>query len=160
MKKLSYTFFKPNFKEINVCSEELYEYVLRFDGGSRGNPGSSGCGAVIYHNNKEIWANYLYLGPKQTNNYAEYNGLILGLEQALKMNITHILVEGDSLLVINQLTNKYKCKSDNLIPLNTNAIDLARQFEGIKFQHILRHKNKRADELSNKAIDYVDSEML
>jgi ribonuclease HI len=155
-----FPFIKPIFKETKVCSEELYEYVLRFDGGSRRNPGPSGCGAVIYHNNIEIWAKYLYLGPNQTNNYAEYSGLILGLEQALKMGITNILVEGDSLLVINQLTSKYKCKSDNLIPLNVNAIDLAKQFKGIEFRHILRHKNKRADELSNEAMDYGIFEML
>ena len=155
-----FPFIKPNFKEPKVCAEEKCEYVLRFDGGSRGNPGTSGCGAVIYHNNKEIWADCLYLGSKQTNNYAEYSGLILGLEQALKMDITNILVEGDSLLVINQLTNKYKCKSDNLIPLNANAFNLAKQFEGIEFHHILRNKNKRADELSNKAMDNVDFEVL
>lgn len=136
------------------------EYILRFDGGSRGNPGLSGCGAVIYKNNDEIWSDYLFVGNFMTNNYAEYSGLILGLKQALKMNITTILVEGDSLLVINQLTNVYKCKSENLLKLNSDANNLVKEFENITFQHILRNKNKRADQLSNLAIDnYIEMQL-
>lgn len=134
--------------------QSTFDFILRFDGGSRGNPGISGCGAVIYHDNNEIWSGYLYLGEKQTNNYAEYMGLIFGLEQALKMNIKKISVEGDSLLVINQLTSKYKCKSENLIGLHVKATELSKKFEIIEFNHILRNKNKRADELSNKAMDF------
>ena len=130
-----------------------FDYILRFDGGSRGNPGIAGCGAVIYYNNCEIWGSYLNIGKTQTNNYAEYMGLILGLEEALKRNIKEILVEGDSLLVINQLTNKYKCKSENLLELNAKAVSLSKQFHNISFNHILRNKNKRADELSNMAMD-------
>ena len=130
-----------------------FDYILRFDGGSRGNPGPSGCGAVIYYNNDEIWTDHLFISEKQTNNYAEYMGLIIGLKQALKMNITHILIEGDSLLVINQLTNKYKCKSENLLELNKTSRELSKQFQTISYNHILRNKNKRADELSNIAMD-------
>jgi ribonuclease HI len=130
-----------------------FDYILRFDGGSRGNPGISGCGAVIYYNNDEIWADHLFISETQTNNYAEYMGLIIGLEQAVKLNIKHILVEGDSLLVINQLTNKYKCKSENLLELNKTAHELSKQFQTISYNHILRNKNKRADKLSNIAMD-------
>jgi ribonuclease HI len=145
---------KTKVKENKVCPETFHEYVLRFDGGSRGNPGPSGCGAVIYLNGEEIWSAHLYLGPNQTNNYAEYSGLILGLHHALHvMEIRKLLVEGDSLLVINHLTNKYKCKSETLLPLYTKALELSKSFESIEFQHILRHKNKRADELSNIAMD-------
>ena len=146
----------PNIKSTDIYPIYHYDYKLQFDGGSRGNPGPSGSGAVIYFKGEEIWSNYLFLGQKQTNNYAEYSGLIMGLEYALKMNITCLLVEGDSLLVINQLTNKYKCKSDNLLPLYTKAIELSKQFESIEFNHILRNQNKRADELSNNAMDCGD----
>jgi ribonuclease HI len=129
-------------------------YILRFDGGSRGNPGLGGCGAVIYHNHEEIWSGYMFVGDNVTNNYAEYSGLILGLKQALELNINHLLVEGDSLLVINQLTNVYKCKSKNLLELNETAKQLATEFTSISFQHILRNKNKRADQLANFAVDH------
>jgi ribonuclease HI len=130
------------------------EYILRFDGGSRGNPGLGGCGAVIYHNNEEMWSGYMFVGNNVTNNYAEYSGLILGLKQALELNIKELIVEGDSLLVINQLTNVYKCKSENLLELNETAKQLAQEFTSIHFQHILRNRNKRADQLANFAVDH------
>ena len=147
-------FIKTSAKDTKIHPEETsYDYVLRFDGGSRGNPGRCGCGAVIYLNGKEIGSTYLYLGLNQTNNYAEYNGLIVGLKLALEMGIKKILVEGDSLLVINQLTNKFKCNSQNLTSLYMEVSELSGEFEKIEFHHILRHQNKRADELANKAMD-------
>jgi len=64
------------------------QFYLRFDGGSRGNPGVAGSGAVIYNSaGKEVWHGYHYVGSTNTNNQAEYDGLIVGLEQARRMNI-------------------------------------------------------------------------
>lgn len=144
---------------------------MRFDGGSRGNPGIAGCGAVIYKDDEEIWSGYKYLGNKQTNNYAEYSGLLLGLENAQKLGIQTLAVEGDSLLVIQQMTKRYACRSENLIELYTRAMQLSSQFNSlpsmpsvpsvpslpsmpsVTFTHIRRNKNKRADELSNMAMD-------
>jgi ribonuclease HI len=59
------------------------EYALYFDGCSKGNPGPSGIGAVIYKNNVEYWASCRYIGDNRTNNEAEYSALILGLEEAI-----------------------------------------------------------------------------
>jgi len=129
------------------------DYVLRFDGCSRGNPGQSGCGAVIYHDNDEIWAGDFYVGSNATNNHAEYAGLILGLQQALEMNIETLTVEGDSLLVIQQMNKIYKCKSPNLFELYKKSNELADKFKIIHFNHIYRNLNKRADQLSNIAVD-------
>jgi ribonuclease HI len=137
-------------------SENIYpefDYKLMFDGGSRGNPGLSGAGAVIYHFDKEIWSDSLFVGVSTTNNHAEYAGLILGLQQSKLLNIKHLKVEGDSLLVINQMKGHYKCRSENLIDLYNKAKDLASYFEVIEFNHVLRNNNKRADHLSNNAID-------
>ena len=64
---------------------------MNFDGCSKGNPGLSGAGAVIYEDNEEIWGDHIFVGEKFTNNHAEYAGLILGLQQAKKMNIKNIL---------------------------------------------------------------------
>ena len=83
-------------------------YTLFFDGCSKGNPGVSGAGAVIYEENEEIWADQFFVGEKFTNNHAEYAGLILGLQQALEMNIVSLAVEGDSQLVINQMNKILK----------------------------------------------------
>lgn len=133
-------------------------FLLKFDGCSKGNPGLSGSGAVIYELEKEIWADYLFIGEKETNNIAEYNGLIMGLEQASKLNIKNLIVQGDSLLVINQMTGLYKCKSENLVGLYNKSKDLERNFDKIEYCHIYRNKNKRADELSNIAVEkYIPS---
>ena len=128
------------------------EYKLQFDGCSKKNPGLAGAGAVIYKYSKEIWSGKLFVGTNATNNYAEYSGLIIGLEKAIELNIKTLHVEGDSLLVINQMTGKYKCNSPNLIEPHNKAKELAAKFDSINFVHIFRNKNARADELSNKAV--------
>ena len=127
-------------------------YKLQFDGCSKSNPGLAGCGAVIYYNDKEIWADCLFVGKSETNNKAEYSGLLLGIEAATKLNIKTLLVEGDSLLVINQMIGKYKCNSPNLIELYNKAKELEKKFDNVFYKHIYRNFNKRADYLSNEAI--------
>lgn len=128
------------------------EYKLQFDGCSKNNPGLAGAGAVIYKNGIEIWADHLFVGTNNTNNYAEYSGLIFGLEKAIELNIKSLHIEGDSLLVINQVTGKYKCNSPNLIELHKKTKELIPNFNDIMFVHIFRNKNVRADELSNNAV--------
>jgi ribonuclease HI len=151
------TYFTKN--ELNKKKPEIikihqeFDYKMNFDGCSKGNPGLAGAGAVIYHFDKEYWADSFFVGENFTNNHAEYAGLILGLQQAKALGITHLKVEGDSLLVINQMKGLYKCKSINLIELYEKARELESHFETIEYEHIFRNKNKRADELSNIAID-------
>jgi ribonuclease HI len=125
------------------------KYELYFDGCSKGNPGRAGAGSVIYKNNNEIFANSLFIGDEETNNVAEYTGLIMGLEVAIKNNIKVLNVKGDSLLVIQQMTGKYQVKSDNLCKLYKRAKVLEKCFISIDYQHVYRKDNKRADELSN-----------
>jgi len=127
-------------------------YIMRFDGCSKGNPGISGAGAVIYYDSQELWADHFFVGERFTNNHAEYAGLILGLQQAISMNIKTLHVEGDSLLVINHMKGLYKCNSPNLLDLHDKAKYLSRSFDSISFTHIFRNLNTRADELSNLAI--------
>ena len=148
-----------NKQEAKIFPE--IEYRLQFDGCSKKNPGLAGAGAVIYKYSKEIWSGCLFVGTNATNNYAEYSGLILGLEKAVELNIKVLHVEGDSLLVINQMTGKYKCNSENLIEPHNKAKELAAKFDSINFVHIFRNKNVRADELSNKAvIEYLTENNL
>lgn len=137
------------------------EYRLQFDGCSKKNPGLAGAGAVIYKYDKEILSSYLFVGTNETNNYAEYSGLILGLKKAIELNIKTLHVEGDSLLVINQMTGKYNCNSQNLIEQHNKAKELASKFDSINFVHIFRNKNVRADELSNLGIiEYLTTNNL
>lgn len=130
-------------------------YKVFTDGGSRGNPGPSGAGGVIFNYNKEIISEISeYLGI-QTNNYAEYQGIILTLKKCIELNLNEslIMVFMDSLLVVNQINGKWKVKHSNLVPLHIEVKDLLKSFPRITFTHVLRHYNQHADKLVNKAIN-------
>jgi ribonuclease HI len=146
----------PIIKNNNINVMKIFpeaSYKLQFDGCSKNNPGLAGAGAVIYYNEGEIWSADFFVGTNATNNHAEYAGLILGLKRAIEMDIKSLVVEGDSLLVINQMKGVYKCKSSNLFELYETAKNLTENFDNIYFNHILRNYNKRADQLSNNAVD-------
>lgn len=128
------------------------DYILFFDGCSKGNPGESGIGAVIYDKNgSEIWSLSAYIG-NATNNVSEYKALISGLLHAIKCNITSLIVFGDSQLVIKQVNGEYDVKSINLIEFHSTVLRLKQNFEYIEFNHVLRTKNKRADQLANAGL--------
>jgi ribonuclease HI len=125
-------------------------YTLYFDGCSKGNPGPSGAGAVIYDVlMKEIWSVAHFVGSNNTNNEAEYTGLLVGLRRAVEMGMTDLLVCGDSQLIIRQMKGEYKVKSASLRPMYLEAVELAKSIETIQYEHVYREFNKRADELSN-----------
>ncbi len=130
------------------------DFTLNFDGASKGNPGLSGAGMVIYKNGEEIWSSCKFVGCK-TNNQAEYSALIFGLKGALDLGIRNLSVLGDSLLVINQVNNVYKVKSPILHELYKEAQALKTEFDYIEFNHVYREYNKRADELSNLALENI-----
>lgn len=137
----------------------LPEFTLNFDGASKGNPGLSGAGMVIYKNGEEIWSSHKFIGCK-TNNQAEYSALILGLEGALKLGIKNLSVLGDRLLVINQVNGLYKVKSDFLLSLHKEVLALKSKFDFIEFNHVYRDNNKRADQLSNMAFENIDTNSI
>jgi ribonuclease HI len=132
-------------------------YRLRFDGACRNNPGLCGAGFVIDmivgDQVEEVDQQSHFISPHNTNNFAEYTALRLGIERALELEIQDILVEGDSLLAINQINGLYKVKSLNIKPIYENIIESLKKFERYTFQHIKRDKNSIADSLANKAID-------
>jgi ribonuclease HI len=142
----------------DTTSETSVYASLRFDGGSRGNPGNAGCGYALVVNpntdKQETIQGAFYLGNQRTNNYAEYIGLIEGLKHAITLGVTDIFVEGDSMLVIKQSAGLWKVNSPSLLPLHLKVIGLLSQFEKHTFGHILRAQNKEADELANMAMDF------
>jgi len=146
------TFFKLPNPESNIENNTKNEFVLFFDGCSKGNPGMSGAGAVIYKNGIEIYNESVFVGTKETNNKAEYTGLIIGLNEAIKRNIKNLNVKGDSEFVIKQMKGEYKVKSSNIIESYQTAKKLEKQFHSIKFEHVYRENNKRADQLSNEGM--------
>ncbi len=127
-------------------------YSLYFDGASKGNPGKSGSAAVLYEGAKEIANVGKYIGPRKTNNEAEYMGLIFGLILCIQLRIKHIKVYGDSQLVIKQMRGEYAVKNERLKKLYEDVQKLLPEFESISFEHVRREKNARADQLANEAV--------
>jgi ribonuclease HI len=123
------------------------------DGAARGNPGPSGAGAVLIEPGGQVVAKLgKYLGT-QTNNYAEYMGLLLGLRHAKALGAKEIEVFADSELLIRQLGGRYQVKSPSLRPLYEEAVKLLNDFSRVKLVHVPREMNGAADEMSNRAID-------
>ncbi|NQV12453.1 ribonuclease HI family protein [Candidatus Uhrbacteria bacterium] len=127
--------------------------VLHGDGGSRGNPGPAASGAVLFDEDGEVLAEvHRYLGT-QTNNYAEYTAIIIGLEIAEAHGVTDLIVRLDSELAVKQLKGEYRVKNEALARLYLQVVNLSHSFKKIEFQHVRREHNKHADALVNKALD-------
>mgnify|MGYP001587740187 FL=1 len=127
-------------------------YTLFFDGCSKGNPGESGAGAVIFCDDKEVYTESFFLGDRETNNVAEYTGLIMGLSYAVNNNMDTLIVKGDSNLVIRQMKGEFQVKSPKLMPYYQEAKNLSDKIKNICYEHVYRDNNKRADELANDAV--------
>lgn len=127
--------------------------TLRFDGGSRGNPGPAGIGIVLQaQDHTPLLTLGRYVGAR-TNNGAEYMALITGLEEAAKLGVKHLVVRGDSELIIRQMKGEYRVRHPDLKPLYERAIALAGQFDSVQFEHNVRDHNQLADKLANLAMD-------
>jgi ribonuclease HI len=134
-------------------SESPQQWVLMVDGAARGNPGDAGCGAAIYDENGRLVKELSrYLG-RATNNVAEYEGLLMGLEALLELGKKDIVVQSDSQLMVRQLNGEYRVKDEKLKPLFDRATRLLRQFDSYRILHIRREMNKLADRLANLGID-------
>jgi ribonuclease HI len=123
------------------------------DGAARGNPGPAGAGAVLTDENGNVIARLGRFLGKQTNNVAEYQGLILGLAHALHLGYREVEVRADSQLLVRQLKGEYAVKHAGLKPLHAEAIRLLRSFDRAEIEHVPREENALADEMSNRAID-------
>jgi ribonuclease HI len=126
---------------------------LFVDGAARGNPGPAGAGAVLFDpSGKKIAEDYRYLG-ETTNNVAEYQAFILGLELALSLGLKNLHISADSLLVVQQLKGAYQVKTPHLLPLWQQAQKTLQKFDASAISHVDRSLNKEADRLANQAID-------
>jgi probable phosphoglycerate mutase len=123
------------------------------DGGSRGNPGPAGYGAVITDGAGQVVARLSEFLGIQTNNYAEYSGLLAVLKWAQQRGHRKLRVVSDSELMVKQMKGQYKVASPSLRPLWEEAKGLARKLDGFEMSHTLRGGNKEADRLANEAMD-------
>ena len=123
------------------------------DGGSRGNPGPAASGAVLTDGSGRVVREVgTFLGTT-TNNVAEWTGLITGLEAALELGATEIVIRLDSELVIKQLSGVYRVKHPNMIPLHAKAKALLRNFAHVDVKHVPRKQNAAADAVVNAVLD-------
>jgi len=127
--------------------------IAHSDGGARGNPGPAGYGVVIKdESGRKVAALSEYLGA-QTNNFAEYQGLIAALEYAVEHGPKALKVISDSELLVRQIKGVYKVKNAVLKDLHARAKDLIAQLEWFSIGHALREHNQEADHLANEAMD-------
>lgn len=122
------------------------------DGGSRGNPGPAGIGALLKQGGQTVAELSEAIGFA-TNNIAEYTALIRIMEKALELGFKRITVHMDSELAVKQMTGAYKVKNEGLLPLFNKAQRLSRRFESFSIVHVRREMNKEADKLANAAMD-------
>jgi len=127
--------------------------IVWTDGAARGNPGPAGAGAQLTTLKGEVVGEIAEGLGETTNNVAEYTAAIRGLERAAELGATDVVLRSDSQLLINQLSGRYRVKSEHLIPLYRRLRDLARGFERIRFEHVPRERNTEADRLANEGVD-------
>lgn len=129
--------------------------AIEADGGSRGNPGPAGYGAVVLSPSGEVLAERAAGVGHATNNVAEYSGLIAGLQAALELGATEVDVRMDSKLVVEQVSGRWQVKHPGLRPLAREATELLSRFSAFTATWIPRERNKHADRLANEAMDAV-----
>lgn len=127
--------------------------VAYIDGGARGNPGPAGYGVVIEDELGRPVANLSEFLGRQTNNYAEYSGLLAALNYALRHGFKALKVVSDSELMVKQINGQYKVSSPTLKELHGRAMKVIDQLDCFEIRHVLREKNREADRLANMAMD-------
>lgn len=139
-----------------IDSKKTKKLDIYTDGGSRGNPGPAGIGIVIYNSDGLAVEKISEFIGEATNNQAEYNALIVGLQEARFFRAKAVHCYLDSELIVKQLRGEYKVKNQNMKPLFALVQNLIKNFESVKFRHVPRDRNKEADRLVNEALDKAE----
>ncbi len=135
------------------------QFTIFADGGARGNPGPSGAGAVVRNAQGKTVAGVSKFLGHQTNNFAEYEAVILAFEEIAKLvpkaehKSTEVVVKMDSMLVVKQMQGEWKVKHPNMKPQHARLRALEEKFGNVSFAHIYREENGDADALANEAMD-------
>ena len=129
-------------------------YEIYCDGASRSNPGDASIGVSINKDKVEIDTIKKKIGIN-TNNVAEYLGVIADLEYCVENKVNNVKIFLDSLLVVQQVNMEYKVKSKKLQTHYEKSLKLINQIEDIEIHHIRREFNSRADQLANEALDEI-----
>jgi len=127
-------------------------WVLTFDGASRGNPGEAAIGVTFSRKGSNKILGHSERIGTATNNVAEYEALIAGLELVSEFHPASLHVRGDSELVVKQVTGEYKT-NEKLTPYLEEVRELLFLFPDVSFEHVLRDENENADKLAADALD-------
>ena len=139
--------------EANVISQPQV-WQMFFDGASRSSPRGgiiAGVGVVLISPQNHVLPHAFSLTEPCSNNVAEYNALLIGLEVAKGLGITNLEAYGDSKLIVNQVTGEYEVKNEDLIPYHKAVTQLAALFEGLYIDYVPRLQNTHADALAGLA---------
>jgi ribonuclease HI len=131
--------------------------TINTDGGSRGNPGPSAAGIVMVDEKGETVDRFGQLLGDQTNNYAEYMGVVLALERAVELEADELDFNLDSELIVKQLNREYKVKNPDLAQLFLKIHNLSSNFKKVTYKHVYREQNKEADKVVNEILDDNES---
>lgn len=134
------------------------ELILHCDGASRGNPGPAAAGGQITRaSDRSVVAEISVALGIATNNVAEYQALILGLEKALELGAERLTIRADSQLLIRQINGQYRVKHPDMKQLHAKATVLLSRLKGWRAEHVPREMNREADRLANLALDRPDA---
>ena len=131
-------------------------FLLYTDGAARGNPGPAAVGAVLYRGSPapgNVVAELSRAIGRRTNNVAEYQAVLDGLEMAAGYRPARLTLRSDSQLLVRQLLGRYRVRSPGLRPLHQEARRLLDSFSQVWIEHVPREENRRADQLANRALD-------
>jgi ribonuclease HI len=135
-------------------TETLPKFLLQFDGGANPNPGPcAGAFVISKIDTQEILFEGGTFMDQGTNNIGEYMGLLEGLKVCKENKLDSILIQGDSKLVVYQVTNKWKINYDHIRKLYQEIQELLKNFTSVSIRHVYREENKRADELSDETLE-------
>jgi len=127
--------------------------TIHTDGAARGNPGPAGAGAFIQdEDGRTVSEDFRYLG-EATNNVAEYEALLLGMERAIELGAAHVEMRADSQLVVRQVCGEYRVRNPVLQKLHARVLALEARFASVEYTHVPREQNRDADRLANRAVD-------
>jgi len=136
----------------------MSKIIIYTDGGARGNPGIAGAGAVIFDEQKNVLGEVSeYLGDNLTNNYAEYEAIVLVLRLCKKLGLeeNEIELRADSKLAVEQLMGRWKVKDASIREQFNKVKEVMKDLKSVKFTHVRRELNTHADRLANEAMDSV-----
>ncbi|MDP2873580.1 MAG: ribonuclease HI family protein [Bacillota bacterium] len=147
---------EPSGQHGRAASAVCEHAVCHIDGAARGNPGPASFGVAFFdgaHPEEDPWLELSAAIGHATNNTAEYQALLAALSKALELGIRSLTVRSDSQLLIRQMTGQYRVREPHLQTLYDHAKRLERCFARVRYEHVGREANKRADKLANQALD-------